>query len=345
MKIILKEKQIKKLIKEDMGVSRICITYSNIILNKLTPLIEKQIKERESGRTKLIIPLKELSDAWQTNIDEYVDFPISEIRIDFYTHVKSPGQLNGTYATGGGAEQIEPKSSKYSYLTSPPKELPKYVKEQIDSTLVAKFDFELYMTKDFDESEKNELIFDLRDTILHETNHMLEFFKRAETGAGYVNVALGLSGGKNYNVPRDIFDIWQEFTTMVYYSEPQEMRAMTQEMYSVRERVPFETFKQHRYYIASKIMQEFNADTMFDTMVERIETYNPDYLVSILTSLWKWFMEDYYATLKVLKLQPNPKIQNSVHVLQLMKILQPRINNAGKKLQRNFNRLYSIETN
>lgn len=344
MKIILKEKQIKKLIKEDMGVSRICITYSNIILNKLTPIIEDSIKSKKSNVTKILIPLKELSDAWQTNIDEYIDFPISEIRIDFYTSLQPSNKLNGTYSTGGGAEQIESNTTKYSYITSPPKELPKYVREQIDSTLNAKFDLEIYLTKEFDESEKNELIYDLRDTVLHETNHMLEFFRRNEKGSGYVNVALGLSGGKNYNVPRDVFDIWQEFTTMVYFSEPQEMRAMVQEMYSVRERVPFENFKQHRYYIASKIMQEFNADTMFDNMVKRIELYNPDYLVSILTNLWKWFMEDYFATLKVLKLQPDPKIEKSVHILQLMKVLQPRINNAGKKLQRNFNRLYSIET-
>jgi len=344
MKIILKERQVKKLIKEDMGVSRICITYSNIILNKLTPLIDDFIQNKKTNRTKLVITLKELSDAWQTNIDEYIEFPISEIRIDFYTFLKSEGQLNGTYSTGGGAEQIEPKSTKSSYITSPPDTLPKYVREQIDSTLNAKFDIEIHMTNEFDDSEKTELIYDLRDTILHETNHMLEFFKKNESGSGYVNVALGLAGTKNYNVPRDIFDIWQEFTTMVYFSEPQEMRAMTQEMYSVRERVPFETFKQHRYYEASKIMQEFNADVMFDNMVERIELYNPDYLIPILTNLWKWFMVDYLATLKVLKMTPDPKIQNSVHVLQLMKILQPKINNAGKKLQRNFNRLYSIDT-
>lgn len=343
MKVLLSEKQIKNLLNEEMGVNRACITYSNIILLKLTPLIDEFVKTKKELKKKIKITLPELRDAWTTNIDEYIEFPISEIRINFISKIDKKETIEDNFTTAGGAEQIESDNTKNSFITSPPKELPKYVKEQISATLVAKFDFEVYITNQFDESEKDELIYDLRDTIFHETNHMLEFFQKNEKGYGYVDVSLGLSGNKNYNIPNDIFDIWREFQTMVYYSEPHEMRAMVQEMYSVRLRKPFDEFKNHRYYVAAKVMQQFNAETMFDVMIERIELYNPDYLIPILTNMWKWFMDDYHATLKLLRMTPNKKINNSIHVLQLMKLLQPRINNAGTNLIKKFNGLYAIE--
>ena len=252
--------------------------------------------------------------------------------------------ISYTFTTAGGAEQIESTTSKFSYITKPPKELPKYVKEQLDATLNAKFELEVYITKDFDKSKYNELIFELRDTILHETNHMLEFYIKNEKGLGYVDVSLGVAGGKNYNIPKDIFGVWQEFLIYVYYSEPQEMRAMAQEMYSVRLREPFDKFKEHRYYVAAKKMQTFNADEMFKKLTDAIEMYNPDSEIIVLTNLWKWFISDYLSTLKMLNKVPNKKIENSIHVLQLMKVLQPRINNAGLYLQKKFNTLYSIDT-
>jgi len=342
MKIILNENQVSGILKEEKGVSRVCVTYTNIILNKLSPLINDFIKTKKSEKKKVVITTSELKDAWLTDIDEFIDFPISEIRIDFITVLEKKNP-DYTFITSAGAEQIEHKTTKDSYLTKPPKELPNYVKEQLDATLNAKFEFYIYITKEFDESSLNELIYECRDTILHETNHMLEFFKKNEKGLGYVDVSLGTSGEKNYNIPRDIFDIWKKFLLLVYYSEPHEMRAMIQEMYSVRERAPFEIFKEHRYYKAANHMEDFNADKLFDELRQSIEIYNPDSEISILTNLWKWFMDDYFETSKLLKTTPNKRVQNSIHVLQLMKTLQPRINKAGKYLKRKFNTLYSID--
>lgn len=344
MKIVITEKQVVKLISEDAGVNRASITYSNIMLQKIVPVLDDFIKNKKTGITKLKIGLIDISEVWKGDLEGYIDFPISEIRIDVNKNI-FPKTYEDEYSTGGGAEQIEEKSTDQSFLTTPPNSLPKYVKDEIDSAVNAKFEIDIYIREDFDITKRDGVISDLRDTILHETNHMLEFFKRSEKGLGYVDVSLGLSGSKNYNVPKDIFHIWQEFQTFVYFSEPHEMRAMVQEMYSLRMRLPFEEFKNHRYYIASKLMQEFDADTMFDVLVDKIESYNPDYLVPILTNLWKWFINDYYQITHVLKIEPNKKIDNTTNILDLMKVLQPRINKSGRTLQRNFNRLYSINVN
>ena len=94
--------------------------------------------------------------------------------------------------------------------------------------------------------------------------------------------------------------------------------------------------------MAAEVMEKFNADVMFDTLIERIEKQNPDSIITIMKNLYDWFITDYYTQLKYQKLQPNNRIEKSAHILDLMKGLQPRINNSGKKLKRKFNKLYSL---
>ena len=344
MNIVVNENQFKKLLNEDMGVSRASADYANIIYEKLRPYImDFAVRHKTSSKQKVVIGLKDLSKVWRDDFDSYIEFPVEEIRVDLNLFAQTKSQMTIDFATGGAAEQIENTVGDYSFIQRPSKNLPKKVLSELDDTLNAKFEFNVYMRKDFNEELIDDLLMDLRDTILHECNHMLEFYKRSLSGAGNINTSLSHSGRKNYNIPRDIFEIWDEFMNMIYFSEPYEMRAMTQEMYSVRLRQPFEKFKEHRYYQATKIMEDFNADVMFDKLIDKIQEYNPEYLLPIMTNLYKWFIQDYYIQNKYQGMTPNKRIENSKHILDLMKYFQPRINNAGRKLRRKFNKLYSLE--
>lgn len=342
IKIMMTENQFQKLINEDRGVNRASISYSNIILEKIEPYILNSLKTKKSNTFSIKIPLKDLSGVWESDLEGYAEFPIFEIRIELNVKFQTKNQMDYLFSTGGGAEQINDNSTEDSFVSLPPRGIPKKVKELIDSSLSAKFTFEVFLRNDINEDESQELMYDLQDTVLHETNHMLEFFKKHENSSGEVNVALSYAGHRNYNIPNNVYEIWREFQTMVYFSEPYEMRAMVQEMYSVRLRKPFEEFKEHRYYKAAEIMEKFDADKMFDVLIERIEDYNPDYLIPILTNLWKWFISEYFAMLEAQGFTPNKKLEKSVHILDVMKALQPRINKAGARLKRKFNTLYSI---
>jgi len=342
MKIIVNESQYTNLINEDMGVSRASVDYANLIYEKSRPIVIDFTRHKRPGKQKLVIGLKDISRVWKQDLESYLEFPIEEIRIDLNLYVQSNSQMSDDFATGGAAEQIQSNVGKYSFIKRPSKDLPKYILSELDDTLNAKFDLDVYIRKDFKEDSIDGLMYDLMDSISHECNHMLEFYKRSLSGLGNINVALSHSGKKNYNIPRDIYEVWQEFSQMVYFSEPYEMRAMVQEMYGVRLRMPFEEFKKHRYYTAAEVMENFNADVMFDTLIERIEKQNPESIVAIMKNLYNWFITDYYAQLKYQKLQPNKRIEKSKHLLDLMKAFQPRINNAGKKLRRKFNKLYSL---
>lgn len=342
MKIIVNEFQYANLINEDMGVSRASVDYANLIYEKSRPIVIDFTIHKRPGKQKLVIGLKDISRIWKQDLESYLEFPIEEIRIDLNLYVQNKSQMSYEFATGGGAEQIDSKFGKYSFIKRPSKDLPKYILSEIDDTLNAKFQFDVYIRKDFTEKSIDGLMDDLIDSISHECNHMLEFYKRSLSGVDDINTSLTYAGNKNYNIPKDIYEVWKEFTQMIYFSEPYEMRAMVQEMYGVRLRMPFEEFKKHRYYTTAEVMEKFNADVMFDTLIERIEKQNTDSLITIMKNLYTWFITDYYAQLKSQKLQPNNRIEKSAHILDLMKEFQPRINNAGKKLKRKFNKLYSL---
>jgi len=342
IKILMTENQFQNLINEDRGVNRASISYSNTILDAIEPYITNSLKTKKSDTFNIKIPLKDFSGVWESDLEGYAEFPIFEIRIILNVGVLPPSKIDYPFSTGGGAEQINDGGIEDSFVSLPPKGLPKKVKDLIDSSLSAKFTFDVFLRNDISENDKQDLMYDLRDTVLHETNHMLEFFKKHENSKGNINVALSYAGKKNYNVPNDVYEVWREFQTMVYFSEPYEMRAMVQEMYSVRLRKTFEEFKKHRYYQAAEVMENFNADTMFDVLIQRIEEYNPDYLIPILTNLWKWFITEYFGMLEAQGFTPNKKLEKSVHILDVMKVLQPRINKAGARLKRKFNTLYSI---
>jgi hypothetical protein len=129
----------------------------------------------------------------------------------------------------------------------------------------------------------------------------------------------------------------------VYFSEPHEIRAMVQEMYVFREKYPLEKMMEHHYYTSAQEMEKFNAEEKFQEIMDYIEDYNPDKFIPIMVSLWKWFMDNYYGVLKSQKKKPRKKIELSASIYDIMKDLQPRINNAGKTLKRKLVNLYSIE--
>jgi hypothetical protein len=342
MKIILSETQYKKLISEDLGVSRASLSYVNLIYSILEKKIEPFLNTKKSFKETFKITLKDIKQIYQNDLDDFIDLPIEEIVINLKCVNLKSKYLSSKFTTGGGAYQIEEKRFKNSYLKTPSYGLPKKVLEEVEKTLIAKFDFDLFINNEFTDSMKDSFLFDLRDTITHECNHILEFYNRGIKGLKPIDISLSYAGKENYNIPRHIFSLWEHFLDLIYYAEPQEVRAMTQEAYSQRLRMSFNVFKTTKYWLYAKEMENFSADKLFETMANEIEKYNPDYLVPFLTNLYTWFLKDYYNIITSLGITPNKTITNSRHLLDLMKRLEPKIQNAGKKLQRNFIRLYAL---
>jgi hypothetical protein len=342
MDLLINENQLKLILNEDLGVSMPSITYANLIYSIIEPIIVDFCKNKQPKTEEIEIGSNEISKIWKKTPDLYSELPISDIRI-LLDLVLVTKKLDLGYSSGGGAYPLDPKDPSMSYLVKPDKKTPKNLKKQLDDSLSARFDIDVFITKKFESGQIDELLYDVRDTIVHEMNHMVENYYRSSKGAKDINPYLSFSGLKNYNIPKPIWQLWDDFMTMVYYSEPHEVRAMSQEMYSFTQRNPIEKIKEHKYYVWANQMENFNAKQYYQQIIDTINEYSPKKLATIVASISKWFFRDYFNYMEEHGFTPLRGLRNETNLENIMIRLQPRIKIAGKQLKRNFVRLYSIE--
>lgn len=347
MRILVSENQMKKLIKEDLGVSRPSIAYANLTLNKVEPILLKlinQIGEKEEKiETEVKIGLDEIKKIWQNDIDDFLELPIEMVHIELILEKEDRVYDNITFATGGGAYGIR-KNKLESYLKSPSLSLPKKILDEpeVNKTLVCRIELVVSINLEFEIKDFQKLILDLRDTIVHEFNHVIEIFRKYEKGSE-LDTRLSHIKSNSENIPEEIQNVWNYFLELVEYTQPQEINAMTQEMYSKKLRMSFDELKQTRYWKFANYMKNFDADTYFDFLVAKLESHTNEKKVSYLTEMYNSFIIQYNVITKLMGFKPSKVVSKSKHIYELIKNFQPRIQNSGKKLLKNFIRLYGLE--
>jgi len=343
MKVKLSEEQLQKLINEDLGVARAGLAYTNLFYSKIEPIVKEFLKTKRSQEITLKVTPQEMSYIYQSSMDDYIDLPIESMTILVKMRSFPRKKSDLPFSTGGAAESIQKEYKRSSFLKEPSFELPKYVLEEIDQVVVGKMEIEVNIMSSYDDSMEEDLLFDLRDTITHECNHIYEFYKRAESGAKQINVSLSYAGGKNFNIKREIFEVWQDFLNYVYNSEPYEINAKVQEAYSLRSRMSLDDFMKSNYWKNANTLKSFDADIFFGNLLATIDKYSPGKTLSIVNNLYKWFLTDYFKWMKFHNEKPQRFIENSKHLYDLIKKFEPRIKKAGETLRRRYSKLYSIE--
>jgi hypothetical protein len=344
MKIILSESQILNLLNEDMGVSRSTLPYVNLIYRIIEPMVESMVHSGKSSRQNIVIGLDKIKSIIKNDEDSFLEFPMEEIEIVIsFSYEK--GDVENHFASGGAAYALDEKTGDYSYMRKPSPEIPKKIKDEVEMTLNALMDIEIYIDSKFKMSQMDELLMDVRDTIMHETLHLYEFYKRwLSTGSGNFNVSKTYAGRKNPNTPREIYDYYSEFLDYVYYSEPYEINAMTQEAYSKVLRMSFDTFKTTKYWIMSNKMENFNADQYYRELEKKIKERSGEETLNYhLNNLHKFYLKQYVK----ISLENNESVSNKIlktkNVYDLIKSFELRITQSGKNLKRKFMKLYTIE--
>jgi len=344
MKIILSESQILNLLNEDMGVSRSTLPYVNLIYRIIEPMIESMVHSGKSSRQKIKIGLDKIKSIIKNDEDSFLEFPMEEIEIVIsFSYEK--GDIENHFASGGSAYPLNEKSGDYSYMRKPSPEIPKKIKNEIDMTLNGLMDIEIYIDSKFKVSQMYELLMDVRDTIMHETLHLYEFYKRwLSTGSGTFNIVKTFAGRENPNIPREIYDYYSDFLDYVYYSEPYEINAMTQEAYSKVLRMSFDTFKTTKYWIMSNKMENFNADQYYRELENKIkERSGKETLNYHLNNLHKFYIKQYVKIAKDFNQPVSNKVLKTKNIYDLIKSFELRITQSGKNLKRKFMKLYTIE--
>jgi hypothetical protein len=343
MKYIITESQYK-LLTEDLGVSRASIAYGNIIYDVISEKVIESIKLTKNIDETITIGLKDLYHVYKNSIDDFIEFPIERIIIK-YTYERLDDNPNPEgFSTTAFAEMI----GEGSQLKTPNKYIPKEILNEIGQTLVAGFEFNVEVNNDISDTDIDELLYDLRDAITHECNHMYEYYNRAIGGAKELDTTLSFMKKPldmiKVDVPEEVLMVWRLFLNLLYISEPYEVRAMSQEAYSKRLRMDFEKFKETKYWDYSVRMVDFGAKEYYDYIINLIKDLPVEKQKEILTTLHDYFIAYYEFSKKMIYNNPlNKKIINTTDILGLMKYFQPQINKSGKKLQRNFMRLYSLQ--
>ena len=142
MKVLLKERQYKKLIREVKGVSESSIMYINLIYNELEKLMYKLIARGKKFEGEVRFDLHEIVPLANENIDSFIDFPIEDIVISLTLmyNKKPTDSIGKTFSTNGAAYPItevdeDEDDGEITLLIEPSSELPLSVLENVDKVL------------------------------------------------------------------------------------------------------------------------------------------------------------------------------------------------------------------
>ena len=347
MKIILTESQLNLLINESLGVNESAIDYTNFIYNLLEPIViqmvesgKKKVKEIDINADKLIKFIKQDPITFE-------ELPIEELELDL-AFIPTKRSLIGDkpFAVGGGFYDIESENNGGSYMIETSFLLPKNILDNVSDSIHAKLQFEIYVNESFNKSMIDDLLYDLRDTITHELNHLYESYKRWEKNEkGTTNAVKSFAGTKNVNTPGVIFEVYAKFLYFLYYSEPWEINANVQEAFSKISRMSFDEFKKTSQWEIANDMENYSADGLFDELVKTAENKDPETVDYHIKNLHKFYLKQYKKYNKAYKEAENIKdtVYKTKNLLELFRKYEKRINLAGKKLKKNYTRLYAIE--
>jgi len=348
MKIILTNKQNIRL-NESLGVNESAIEYTNFIYNLLEPIAIEMVATGNKSVEEIDIDAKNLIKFIKEDPETFKELPIEELELDL-AYIPTKSELIGDkpFAVGGGYYDLLDEENGGSYMIDSSFIIPKDILQDVPKTIHAKLQFEIYVNPSFDETMVGDLLFDLRDTITHEVNHLYESYKRWEnTGIGSNNLVKSFAGTKNVNTPKVIFEVYTKFLNFLYYSQPWEINANVQEAFSKISRMTFDEFKKTNQWEIANDMENYSADILFDELVKTAENKDPDTVNYHIKNLHKFYLKQYKKYNKAYKEADDIKdtIYKTKNLLELFKKYERIINSAGKKLKKNYMRLYSIERN
>lgn len=218
------------------------------------------------------------------NKEIYSEFPIVgfEIVYDFkkYTNTYFSREFRetskkSTMYVGGWSMGFGNKNWKnYSKLVDP-------MRKGTKKGIILQIGIEVSFNKDkMDISDKKileELEDNINSTIYHELNHGLENYKKIniDTKNKFLSTGVSVASLSNYHrYPKPIWEIWNsDFTWLIYLNEDYELRSNVQEAFYFLKKYPDRDIKDLKIYKNADKMENFNADTFYNSLLKEISKY------------------------------------------------------------------------
>ncbi len=324
---------------EALGVSKASIVLADFLSNRV---YQDFIDFFESGKDKIKI---EDNIKWKTIRDNlssddlkiWEGFPVVEfvIKTKFLKNIKFVDKKS-RYSVGGDFSRFSKSGSdRFSSVFD------------LDgrSALRINMGVDVEVSDSFSEDDFDDLFIHIKSTILHELNHAYEYFMRNSTPDQYLGVAcLTLKNPDHSIISDELFHEWENFTYLLYYSDPIEINAMSQESLGhIEDSKSKGDLNKVPAWGWSKKMIQFSAEKSISSLLS-LANNDESKLKLLKDSLGKRLktvINSDKGTKWPEKLISKFKEVDNLSWIQLIKNSENRIKSSGKKLRRNIIRLLS----
>lgn len=344
-------------VNEALGVIESTLYYVEVIksnlLNEILDFIDSDPEIGKKVNIEVTIPFSSIK-RYVTDWKIYPDFPVSEIlvdlsmikkrqedikKLDFDTREESPTPIK----MGGFASSFARGRERAATRFKEP------VKMNVDHSLLVHMGVSFEFSDLFNKRRHDVLLeTKLESVILHELNHVYEYYQRKLKNKS--NIALATTwasiGPNKMKRPKVIWEYWQNnFTDFIYQSEPHELRAYVQEAKAYVDRMDLASFKRTNVWKTANHMANFNAEKFKKRFNEFIKEYNPEYVDKIIDMLVKDFIKEYTELAEDFKETPriNPDTLYYMSTDDFLDFWGRKIRQAGDVLVRRMLRLYSYK--
>lgn len=344
-------------INEALGIAEATLFYIDIIKQKVMEEFMDYINEHDEVNDKesseISISYRELRRCI-TNWDAYKLFPLSEVLVD--VNIVKKNSINVFKFETTYKEQVPFRVSGYASNFARGREraatrIKDPVRMNTDHSLLIHMGIDIQYSSLFDlHIHERKLETQIESLILHELNHIYEYYKRRVGGSKEVDLALTYaSTGENVmKRPKKIFEFWQYyFTDFIYMSEPHEIRAYVQESKAYIDKLDFESFKKTNMWKVPKYMQEYSYKDFLAKFDKVVQKYNANYVDKMTDMLIKDFIKEYEKHLDEFHEEPyiDPDRLSYMTREEFFKYWEKVIRKAGDKIVRNMLRIYSFKKN
>jgi uncharacterized protein YutE (UPF0331/DUF86 family)/predicted Zn-dependent protease with MMP-like domain len=359
---MLNIKDFNSYINEALGIADptlFCVDISvNRIFAEILDIIDSDPEEEKTQVKEIVINYSDIKgyvDDW----NKWKLFPVSEIKVDLQV-TKKPMKEVEKLKPGSDEEYHSVPFRMGAYASPFAKGREKMatrfkdqIKFSVDHTLSIHFGIDLDYSDLLSYSKNREKYEeDLNDTLenilLHEINHLYEYYSRKMRGRGEMETTLTyIAVGDNvHRRPKAAWKYWSNFLLYyIYMAEPHEIRAYTQECKSLVKNLKFKEFKEHKMYKEVESMKNFDEEKFverFRQIISRVNPDNPNKTISLFISDFK---KDYRKILAEYKEKGrlSPGALDRMSDTQFLRYWGKKIREAGKILQRRILRLYSYK--
>lgn len=353
-------KRYNEYIKERVGFADPTAAYIRIIFDHMkymiTDLYSKSPDEQKLSFVLSDLFLKKKMSSKEKELT--IDFPVRKFFINFKFTKNDLELWNHSESTYGTSAMCYEFTKLNKEITPTSRKSGIFTDEDGNISIHARLDFSVTLSDHFvmNNETLKKIYIELESTISHELNHLYDSYSRIsknidKTGelelSKDIDAFIGVVKLQNPNpeiISKDLFDEWIDFTYLIYYSEPHEINAVSQESRSyIKNGIPLD--KISGWDIQRKL-NEFNRENFIKKMTElaggdesKLELLKSDFAERfrrLLVSQGK-LINGVYNTKHNMDFMMKSSFRKFVNHFGRI------ITKAGKRLKRNILRMNSYE--